>query len=69
MRKASVAMHDPVTPPVLDLTRKDSMANIRAAVYRKDARRRENSDVNTLVSDFGYLWVGPRPSMASLLCD
>ncbi|KAK3317967.1 fungal-specific transcription factor domain-containing protein [Apodospora peruviana] len=57
MRKDSVAMHDgeAAAPPVAEANRKDSLANIRAAIHRKAARRRENSDVNSLVSDFGYL--------------
>ena len=57
-RKASVAMHDPDAPPSGDATaRKDSLAVIRDAIHRKAARKRENSDVNSLVSDFGYLHV------------
>lgn len=54
-RKASVAMHQNETPVVPDTDRKDSLATIRAAIYRKAARKRENSDVNSLVSDFGFL--------------
>jgi hypothetical protein len=57
-RKASVAMHefDPATETRgADPGRKDSEVNIRTAVRRKAARERENSDVNSLVSDFGYL--------------
>lgn len=54
-RKDSVAMHGPDTRSVGEADRKDSLATIRAAIYRKAARRRENSDVNSLVSDFGYL--------------
>ncbi|KAK3324343.1 fungal-specific transcription factor domain-containing protein [Cercophora scortea] len=56
-RKASVATHDPDVPPLDEQGRKDSLANIRAAIHRKAARKRENSDVNSLVSDFGYLSV------------
>jgi len=56
-RKASVAMHGPDTRSVGEADRKDSLATIRAAIHRKAARRRENSDVNSLVSDFGYLYV------------
>lgn len=37
--------------------RKDSLALIKAAIHRKAARNRENSDVNSLVSDFGYMYV------------
>ncbi len=36
--------------------RKDSLALIKAAIHRKAARNRENSDVNSLVSDFGYMY-------------
>ena len=52
-------MHEPDAPPIPNTStdRKDSLANIRAAIHRKAARRRENSDVNTLVSDLGFLWV------------
>ena len=52
-------MHEAEAPPIPNAgaDRKDSLANIRAAIHRKAARRRENSDVNTLVSDFGFLWV------------
>ncbi|KAK0621667.1 fungal-specific transcription factor domain-containing protein [Bombardia bombarda] len=54
-RKASVATHDPDTAAAVDPGRKDSLANIRAAIHRKAARTREDSDVNSLVSDFGYM--------------
>lgn len=37
------------------MDRKDSLANIRAAIHRKAERKRENSDVNSLISDFGFL--------------
>ncbi|KAF4815723.1 Positive regulator of purine utilization [Colletotrichum siamense] len=55
-RKASVSNHinDEAAPPA---DRKDSLANIRAAIHRKAARSREESDVNALVSDFGFLSV------------
>ncbi|KAI0538301.1 fungal-specific transcription factor domain-containing protein [Xylaria digitata] len=55
-RKASLAQHAslPLIPPT---DRKDSLANIQAAMYRKAARSRENSDVNSLISDFGFLSV------------
>lgn len=57
-RKASVVQHesdgtDASAVPQAD--RRDSMASIRAAIHRKAARNRENSDVNSLVSDFGFL--------------
>ncbi|KAL2267801.1 hypothetical protein VTJ83DRAFT_5078 [Remersonia thermophila] len=55
--KASVALHGPEEPPPPDPNRKDSMAFIRAAIHRKAARTQENADINTLVSDFGYLAV------------
>lgn len=55
-RKASVALHDPDAPPAADPSRKDSLAFIRAAIHRKAARTRENADVNSLLSDFGYLY-------------
>jgi hypothetical protein len=48
-------MHDS-DPPAGEVDRKDSLATIRAAIHRKAARKRENSDVNSLVSDFGYLY-------------
>ncbi|KAL1891587.1 hypothetical protein Cpir12675_004896 [Ceratocystis pirilliformis] len=40
-----------------DGDRKGSLAVIQQAMHRKAERRRENSDVNSLVSDFGYLSV------------
>lgn len=58
-RKASVAMHDPDAIHTVEQGRKDSLAVIRAAIHRKAARKRENSDVNSLVSDFGFLCVSP----------
>lgn len=54
-RKASVALHEQEVPASMEADRKDSLATIRAAIHRKAARKRENSDVNSLVSDFGYL--------------
>lgn len=51
-----MSLHDMDHPPSA-ADRKDSLANIQAAMYRKAARRRENSDVNALVSDFGFLSV------------
>ncbi|KAF4461340.1 positive regulator of purine utilization [Fusarium albosuccineum] len=58
-RKASVALHDTDTTAfnVQQMDRRDSLAVIRAAIHRKAARKRENSDVNSLVSDFGFLSV------------
>ncbi|KAI1815477.1 fungal-specific transcription factor domain-containing protein [Poronia punctata] len=57
-RKASLAQRgsEPL-PPAPPADRKDSLANIQAAIYRKAARNRENSDVNSLMSDFGFLSV------------
>lgn len=55
LRKASVAMHDADEEPADAVDRKDSMATIRAAIHGKAARRREATDVNELVSDFGFL--------------
>lgn len=56
-RKASVANHEQDGPPsrAQPQDRKDSLANIRAAIHRKAERKRENSDVNSLISDFGYM--------------
>jgi hypothetical protein len=53
--KDSVALHGPDEPPAGDPNRKDSMAFIRAAIHRKAAQTQEDADINTLVSDFGYL--------------
>ncbi|KAM0216798.1 hypothetical protein ACHAPQ_001158 [Fusarium lateritium] len=39
------------------MDRRDSLALIRAAIHRKAAQKRETSDVNSLVSDFGFLSV------------
>jgi hypothetical protein len=52
-------MHDPDAPavPVAEAERRGSLATIRAAIHRKAARIREDSDVNSLVSDFGFLYV------------
>ncbi|TDZ20799.1 Positive regulator of purine utilization [Colletotrichum orbiculare MAFF 240422] len=55
-RKASVNLHD-MDEAAAPADRKDSLANIRAAIHRKAARKREDADVNALVSDFGYLSV------------
>ena len=56
-RKASVAQHESDLPavPEDEPLRKDSLANIRAAIHRKAERKRENSDVNSLMADFGFL--------------
>lgn len=67
-RKASVAFHDGESnfgrsPPQPD--RKDSLAVIRDAIHRKAVRKRENSDVNSLVSYFGYLYVAPPCALLS----
>ncbi|KAK5990734.1 hypothetical protein PT974_09004 [Cladobotryum mycophilum] len=56
-RKASVALHDSDALATVQVDRRDSLASIRAAIHRKAARNRENSDVNSLVSDFGFLSV------------
>jgi cell division septum initiation protein DivIVA len=55
-RKASVALHESDLLTVAHVDRKDSLASIRAAIHRKAARTRENSDVNSLISDFGFLY-------------
>ncbi|KAI1825504.1 fungal-specific transcription factor domain-containing protein [Xylaria intraflava] len=57
-RRASLAQHmSGPLPPIPQPDRKDSLAKIQAAMHRKAARRRENSDVNMLISDFGFLSV------------
>jgi hypothetical protein len=53
-RKASVNLHEADDIPA-HFDRKDSLAKIRAAIHRKAARKREDSDINSLISDFGYL--------------
>lgn len=58
-RKASVALHDSDSLAVAQVDRRDSLASIRAAIHRKAARNRENSDVNSLVSDLGFLYEAP----------
>ncbi|KAI0161163.1 fungal-specific transcription factor domain-containing protein [Hypoxylon sp. FL1284] len=71
-RKASVAQHESEVPPApSDGDRKDSLATIKAAIYRKAARKREMSDVNSLMSDFGYLSINAttrdfEPSMGNM---
>lgn len=59
MRKDSVAVKDidALTSTADQSTRKDSYADIRAAIHRKAARNREKEDVELLVSDFGYMCV------------
>lgn len=57
-RKASVAQYEvdgATNATMTEAERRDSLAAIRAAIHRKAARNRENSDVNSLVSDFGIL--------------
>ncbi|KJZ78350.1 hypothetical protein HIM_02388 [Hirsutella minnesotensis 3608] len=56
-RKASVAFHEPDAAAMSQMDRRDSLASIKAAIHRKAARSRENHDVNSLVSDFGFLTV------------
>ena len=59
LRKASVARHNSEAGPMImtESARKDSLAKIRDAIHRKAARRREDSDVNSLMAEFGFLWV------------
>lgn len=55
-RKQSVVMSD-VNDPVGEVTdRKDSLARIRGAIRGSAARRKEASDMDQLVSDFGFLY-------------
>ncbi|RDA89238.1 hypothetical protein CP532_0573 [Ophiocordyceps camponoti-leonardi (nom. inval.)] len=56
-RKASVALHGPDASAMANVDRRDSLASIRAAIHRKDAKSRENHDVNSIVSDFASLSV------------
>ncbi|KAK9771467.1 putative Zn(2)-C6 fungal-type domain-containing protein [Seiridium cardinale] len=70
-RKASVAQHELEPPPAQEPDRKDSLATIRAAIHRKAERKRENSDVNSLMSDFGFLSINAttrdfEPSMSNM---
>ncbi|KAH7026385.1 fungal-specific transcription factor domain-containing protein [Microdochium trichocladiopsis] len=72
LRKASVARHDSEAGPMAmtESNRKDSLAKIRDAIHRKAARRREDSDVNSLMAEFGFLSVNAttrdfEPSMSS----
>lgn len=48
-------MHGGDEEPSAPADRKDSLATIRAAIHEKAAKRREATDVNELVSDFGFL--------------
>ena len=58
-------MHDGEDPPPEPDDRKDSLATIRAAIHGKAARKRETTDVNELVSDFGFLLAfNQNPSIA-----
>jgi uncharacterized coiled-coil protein SlyX len=55
-RMASVSHHESEPAPLLPPPdRKDSLALIKAAIHRKAAKTRENLDVTSLVSDFGFL--------------
>ena len=54
-RKASLGFQEPDLSALVDVDRRDSMAVIRAAIHRKAARTREDSDVNSLISDLGFL--------------
>lgn len=56
--------HDAPLGRQRELDRKDSLAVIRAAIHRNAARQRENSDINALVSDFGYLYAWPNAKSA-----
>lgn len=57
-RKASLAFDEPdMSILAQQVDRRDSLAKIKAAIHRKAARSRENSDVNSIVSDFGFLSV------------
>jgi hypothetical protein len=71
-RKASIAQHESDAPPTRQpaTDRKDSLSTIRDAIHRKAARNRENSDVNTLMADFGFLSINAttrdfEPSMSN----
>ncbi|KAK5658280.1 hypothetical protein OQA88_2255 [Cercophora sp. LCS_1] len=59
LRKDSVAVKDieALTSASDQSTRKDSYADIKAAIHRKAARKREQEDVELLVSDFGYMTI------------
>lgn len=56
-RRSSISMdenNDPASPD-----RKSSLATVRGAAQDTAAKRRETTDVNELVSDFGFLCVHP----------
>lgn len=55
-RKASVAMSLDVADSTGVIDRKDSLAIIRGAIRASAAKRREASDIDQLVSDFGFLY-------------
>lgn len=65
-RKASVAQYESEPPPTQQPDRKDSLATIRAAIHRKAERTRETTDVNSLMSDFGFLCVHLRRLVKTL---
>ncbi|KAI0146731.1 fungal-specific transcription factor domain-containing protein [Pestalotiopsis sp. NC0098] len=70
-RKASVAQYESEPPPTQQPDRKDSLATIRAAIHRKAERTRETTDVNSLMSDFGFLSINAttrdfEPSMSNM---
>lgn len=67
-RKASVSFHDPDAATIPDVDRRDSLASIRAAIHRKAAKKRENHDVNSIVSDFGFLYAPPRHCLFPASC-
>lgn len=63
-------MHEGEAPPSEPPDRKDSLATIRAAIHGKAARKRETTDVNELVSDFGFLLASDmNPSRCGLCAD
>lgn len=51
-----MALHEGEALPT-DIDRKDSMAAIRVAVQRKAVMKQEKADLDSLVSDFGLLYV------------
>lgn len=68
-RKASVANHESDSLSTAHVDRRDSLASIRAAIHRKAARTRENSDVNSLISDFGFLYGEMLPTLGPVISD
>lgn len=56
-RKESVGNYESETVSPEAVDRRDSLAYIRDAIHRKAAKNRENSDLNSLVSDFGFMYV------------